>query len=538
MPQSSEAKKKPRPSSLQLWPEQQAVYDFAITRPATAIFSEQRTGKTYITLAILRRLAGDPINLHTGEGNDFCGLLVTLLTNRDSTWLDGIQTHLKWLNVTSDWEEFKKLPNPKVLLIHYEMLIKLINKLVKYKKFNWACADEAQRLASRGNQSSRAMARLSWIERKLVLTGTPQEGKSSKDKKGNQVGHGGETDYFGIFKFLGPEVFGSNWEQFERHFMEWPKIDFKNAPKGSALWQKKTLQQRILKNKATFREDRRKELLDLLKPYCIRLTQEEAGIAKAVVHKVSLEMTRHQKKIYEDMLRDSFAYLPIRGKNSNAQKRVTAPLEITNIAKRRQIATGFVYDDDGSLHDIGTVKIDKTIEMVARLPKPIVVFTAFRPDNDLVYEALVGEGYDVVQVNGSTKKKLRPQIWRDFQRGQYDVAVVQTKTGGTGVDLWKASKAIVYSMTHSYRDWDQLKARLSVRGRSKPPEFFVLCSKNTIDEELFDLVIVKKFNTERTLKHLKRGKSSWQRNPLQPPKKLPKSRPRKPPSSVKRRNTV
>jgi SNF2 family DNA or RNA helicase len=512
LPQSSEAKKKPKPSSLKLWPEQQAVYEFAVSRDATAMFCEQRTGKTYVTLAILRKLAGAPINLATGEGNDFCGLLVTLLTNRDSTWLDGIRQFLPWLNVTSDWEEFKNLPNPRVLLIHYEMLPKLIKRLVKYKKFNWACVDEAQRIANRGNGASRAMARLSWIERRLVLTGTPQEVR--------------ETDYFGIFKFLDPDVFGTNWDKFEKYFMDWPRIDFEHAPPGSALWQKKILQQRILKNKATFREERRQEFIDLLQPYCIRLTKEDVGIKPAQVHKVLVDMTRDQARCYNEMLEQSFTYLP-RKKRTAKRRRVLAELVITNIAKRRQIATGFVYDDDERLHDLGDMKLRKTIELVDKLPKPVVVFTAFRPDNDLVYETLVAEGYDVVQVNGSTKKKLRPQIWRDFQKAQYDVAVVQTRTGGTGVDLWKSSHAIVYSMTHSYRDWDQMKSRLDSRSKLKPSEFYVLCSKNTIDEELFDLVIVKKFNTERTLKHLKRGVKKWPAK--QKPRRKPKSKPRRRP---------
>lgn len=384
------------------------------------------------------------------------------------------------------------------------MLPGLINKLVRYKKFNWACIDEAQRLANRGNKASRAMGRLAWIERKLVLTGTPQEGKEDLKR---EIGHGGETDYFGIFKFLAPEVFGTNWAKFEKRYMEWPLIDFDNAPPGSALWQKKTLQQRILKNKATFRENRRKEFINKLKPFCVRLTQDDVGIKKPEVTKVPVRMSRYQRKVYDDMMRQSFAYLPTT--KYPRQKRVTAPLVITNIAKRRQIASGFVYDDDDRLHDLSDTKLRETIALVDRLSKPIVVFTAFRPDNDLVYEALVDEGYDVIQVNGSTKKKHRPQIWRDFQRGMYDVAVVQTRTGGVGVDLWKANNAIVYSMTHSYRDWDQALSRLSAKDKGWPTEFFVLCSENSIDDDLFDLVIVKKFNTERTLKHLKKGAKQW-----------------------------
>lgn len=507
MPQSSEAKKKQKKSSLQLWPEQQGVFQFSVERAATAMFCEQRTGKTYVTLKNVEHNIG----WDTVRGVDFCGLLVTLLTNRDSTWLDGLRNFLPQVNVTSEWEEFKKLPSPRILLVHYEMLPKLINKLVKYKKLNWGCVDEAQRISNRGNKASRAMSRLSWIERRLALTGTPQEVR--------------ETDYFGIFRFLAPEVFGSNWAKFEKRFMEWPMVDFGNAPPGSALWQKKTLQQRILKNKAQFRENKRGEFIKLLEPYCIRLTQADVGIKAAKITKVPVNMSLTQRGVYEDMKKNSFAWLPKRSAKSKPS-RVTAELAITNIAKRRQIATGFIYDDEGRLHDLGDKKLRETLKLVNRLPKPVVVFTAFRPDNDLVFEAMIGEGYDVVQVNGSTKKKDRPQIWRDFQRAQYDVAVVQTKTGGTGVDLWKSNHAVVYSMTHSYRDFDQMKARLDSKSKTRPSEFFVLCSRNSVDDDLFDLVVVKKFNTELTLKHLKKGASTWHPAKLQKQRQPKKRRPR------------
>ena len=503
------------PSSLKLWPEQRVVYDFAIKQDATALFCEQRTGKTYVTMALLRKLAGDPINLTTGEGNDFCGILVGLLSNLESTWLDGFKEFLPWLSVTSDWEEFKKLPSPRLLLIHYEALPGLIKKLVRYKKFNWACVDEAHRLASRGNKASRAMARLNWIRRKIILTGTPM------DKR--------PTELFGQFRFLAPEVFGTNWEKFEKRFLVWPVPRGMDRAKmmGGALLQKKLMELRILKSKAQFNEDRRDEFNAAIKPYAIRLTKEDAGILAPNVHKVTIPMSRRQARLYEKMEKDSFVHL-------GGGARSLAPLVITNIMKRRQIASGFIYDDDEELHHLSNRKLKKTLELVDELKKPIVVFTAFRPDGDLVTQALRTEGYDVAQVNGKTprKKSDRAKIWRAFQRAEYDVLVVQTKTGGVGVDLWRSSNAIMYSMSHSFRDWDQAKSRLDNKQKTAPSDFFVLCAENTVDEELHELVIVKEFNADQVLQHLK-GETQWpKRKPLKKhPRRLKSSNTRSPTSS-------
>lgn len=387
------------------------------------------------------------------------------------------------VNVTSDWEEYKKLPSPRLLVIHYQMFVKLIKKLVKAKWLNWFCIDEGHGIANRGTKQSRAAARMSWVPRKVLLTGTPIEKQP--------------TDLWAQFRFLDPSVFGMNWEDFQKRYMEWPKVDMRHAPPGSALWQQKMLQQRILKNKAKFREELRREFMDRINPLSIRLTKRDVGILDPISRKVIVPLTRYQKRVYEEMTRHAVTRL-------RDDTRILAGLPVTIITKQRQIASGFVFDDDRNVHRIDNAKLNAIKQLVVKLPKPVVIFTAFRPDNAFIFEAMVNEGYEVATVTGSTKKQLRPGIWQAFQRGQYDVLVCQTKTGGTGVDLWKSSHAIVASMSHSYRDWDQLKSRMDSRDKSKASELFVICGENTIDEDLFDLVVVKRLDADRVLSLLKK----------------------------------
>lgn len=473
-------------TSLKLWGEQEEIYRFLVDLPAGALFGEQRTGKTFITLALLRKLAGAPIDLTTGKGNDFCGVLLCLLNNRDSTWKDKLREYLPWLNATEDWEAFKKMPCPRLFLIHFEAFPRMIKKLVKYRKINWMAIDEAHRISNRGTKQSRAASRMSWVPRRLILTGTPIEKQP--------------VDLFGQFRFLLPELFGKNWEEFEEEYMEFPKLDFRHAPKGSALWQKKILQQRILRSRATFKTEKLSQLIDLLKPYSRRVTKKEVGILEPEVHKVVVPLLGKQRRLYEQMEKSSVIDL-------GGGRRVLAGLEVTNIMKQRQIASGFVYDDEGELHDLGEAKLRRLKYLVKKLPKPLVVFTAFRPDNDRITRELQEMGLDVIAVHGQVKKRLRPDIWRAFQKTQYDVIVCQIKTGGVGVDLWKANYGIVHSMGHSFIDFDQAKSRMDSRDKKKPAQIFVLCGANTVDEAIYDLVIVKRLNGEEVLSKLKRRNS-------------------------------
>lgn len=457
---------------ITLYPEQQSALDFALSRDEVALFAEQRTGKTFITIKLLEHLADD----------QFCGILICLLTNRDTTWRDKLAEHLPSLQVTTDWDAFKKMTGPRLFLIHFNILGRWISKLVKYKKFNWACIDEAHGLSKRGTKQSRAAARLAWVKRKVILTGTPIEKQP--------------MDLYAQFRFLAPHVFGTNWEEFENEFVDLPDMKDMQAPRGSQAWQKLILRKRIMRSKALFNKRKMSKFMRLIKPYAYRMTKADVGIKEPVVHKVTVPMLGRQARYYEAMKKRSIVRL-------DDGSRSMAELKITQIMKLRQIASGFIYDDNEKCHHVGTAKLRRLLKMIDKASKPVVVFTAFRPDLDVIVDELRVRGLNVIEVHGKVNKKKRPDIWRRFQRADYDVIVCQIKTGGVGVDLWKANTAIIHSMGHSFIDFDQAKARLDSIMKNKAANIYVLCSGNTVDETIYDLVVIKRLNGEEVLSKLK-----------------------------------
>lgn len=461
--------------SVTLWPEHVAPVEQILSSEATAVFAEQRTGKTFMTMGVLERLPRE----------NLAAVIVCLLTNRDTTWRDKLAEFLPWLNVTSDWEEFKKLPFPKAFLIHFDMLPKVASKLKRATRWLTFCAiDEAHRLKARGSAWSRAAAKLSGIAKRVILTGTPIE-KQPKD-------------LWAQFRFLMPGLLGETWADFENEYIDLPKIDWKKYRWGSSEWQQAMLRFRIMRSKAKFKRGAIRKLTQTIKPYCVRLTKQDVGIKAPIVHKIDVPLVGPQKQLYHKMKRTSVIKLP-------DGSRAMAPLKITNIIKRRQIASGFVFDDDEVSHTVGRSKLLRLRSLVRKLPKPIVVFAVFRPEIDAIEQCLVAEGYDVIAVHGKVSKKLRPDIWRRFQKAQWDVIVCQTRTGGIGVDLWKARRGIFHSLSHSSIDFDQAKSRLDTKHYEDPAEFFVLCGKGTIDEDLYDMVVEKGLGADQVLSKLKKG---------------------------------
>ncbi len=464
-----------------LWPKQKQAVKFVMEREAAALFFEQRTGKTFITMGVLEQLPRE----------NLAAVLVCLLNNKDSTWRDQLAANLSWLNVTDSWEVFKKLPYPKLLLVHFDILHSLAAKIKRAKWVSFAIVDEAHRMKARGSRQSRACARLASTAKRLILTGTPMD-KSEKD-------------LWAQFRFLVPGLLFSRWEDFEDEFMEWRKIDLKKYPYGSPLWRQKLLLARMLKSKAKFNPRKREKFVKLIQPYCLRMTKRDVGILEPEIIRYPVRIVGKQRRIYDEFARDHVAYL-------NDEDRVMAPLEVTSIMKKRQIANGFVFDDDEQLHWLGDAKIRAILDLMEELPKPVVIFTVFSPELEKITKALLNEGYEVASVNGKTRKKLRPDLWRKLQKARLDAIVIQIRTGGVGVDLWKASYGIFASWTHSFIDFDQAKSRMDHKDKTKPNRLYALTAENTIDTDLFDLVLDKGLSAEEVLKQLKtKEKQKWRR---------------------------
>ena len=424
------------------------------------------------------------------HSTDFCGILIGPLANLVSTWQDKLSEYVPQLTTFLDWEEFKKHKGPRLFLIHFEAVPPRIAKICKYKKFNWGCIDESHRIAKRGTKQSKAASRLSWIKRKLILTGTPIEKISS--------------DLWAQFRFLLPELWGKNWAEWEKEYMDYPILNMDRVKKGSEAWKKRLLQQTILKRKAVIAKGKKRQIAREIKPYAIRLTQEDVGIQRAIIKRTPVDIRGYQREMYERMKKDHVIRL-------RDGTRIMSELAITDVVRLRQIASGFVYDEDKEVHRVGRAKLRAMRRIMDRSKKPVIIFAVFKPDLLAIQAELKKEGYRVALVYGKVSKKKRPDIWRKFQRAKYDAIILQTRVGGVGLDLWKASTAIVYSMGHSFIDWDQLRARMDNVNKDKPSEIFVLCGKNTIDEDIYELVIEKGLNSRSVLSTLRRRYNNGQK---------------------------
>ncbi|MGE0366916.1 MAG: DEAD/DEAH box helicase [Phycisphaerales bacterium] len=490
----------PSPKSRTLWKQlddyQKEAVDFAWKAKTAALFFEQGTGKTWISLGLLERLVNSSANASS--------VFVVPLANIDSTWKKTINEQLPGVYVARSLDDYvgwkKAWAGPIILLLHYEAVPRIIKKLRKHQ-FDLIVYDESQRLKQRSSLTSRTAAKLrNNAPRKLILSGTPIDEQPS--------------DLWAQFRFLRPNVFGTVWAEFEEEYME-PIPErlmksLKKHPRGSMLYQRAFKMLMIAKSKRSFDFDNKLDgFLHRLKPWAMRITKDVLNLPPVEYVEEVVTLRGEQRILYETIRDDLVASL-------SGGSFVMAPLKVTQMVKLQQVCGGFIIDDNGETHFIGRTKLRRIKTIVEREQNrgPIVIFARYLAEIEMIRDALSSpnHGRIVKVLSGRTPKKDRGALVGQFQRGEIDVLVCQIKTGGVGIDLYRSCTGIFYSHTFSFIDDDQAKSRLHRRGQRKKVRLFLIYAENTIDEVIHDALRRKRRLTGRVLINLT-GDVLWQRKP-------------------------
>lgn len=392
-------------------------------------------------------------------------LLIGLKSNLTSTWEKFFREKLPYYELHYIWETFKASKCEwRVLLQGYEALDGIIRKA---QKFDWDMTifDECQRLKSRSTKSSRNARKLRYSKVRLGLSGTPMDDSP--------------IDLWAIFRFLDRSLFGINWGPFRDQY---------TRPSG------------YMGKTPLFKESMHGRFNRVIKGHVFRAELEDMGVARAKIKWHQIKLDPPQRRAYDRL--EGTGVLKL------GKSRVTAPLAITEITKLQQITSGWVYDDKQQVVHVGRAKAKDLRRWLLKHDAPVVIFCKFKPDLEIA-AAVARQVFDRVGIlSGALKDKpknmARTNFLLDFQAGKYDVAVVQQKTGGAGVDLYRARRAYVYSCGYSYIDFDQMAARLTFLEQDGPAEFAVPYAPGTIDHDIRQAVRSKRSVTDVVWERLRR----------------------------------
>jgi SNF2 family DNA or RNA helicase len=207
---------------------------------------------------------------------------------------------------------------------------------------------------------------------------------------------------------------------------------------------------------------------------------------------VSIDLPAPAKKVYKDIEKRAFAQL--------LQTTVTVASAAAGLMKLRQVASGFVYDDNQVATAIHTEKIKAVESILEETGSPVVLVYQFLHELAALKKAF------------PQGKNLETHLLPDWNSGKIPLLFLHPQSGGHGLNLQQGSHTmIIFSASFSYEYMAQTMARIDRQGQQHPVVFHFLVAKETVDELLLEVLDSKETVQSNVLNLVRRyaiGKTS------------------------------
>lgn len=430
--------------NVQPYEHQKKAISLCLQRDTFALFMEMGTGKTKCIVDLIgylfQNLTLEPV------------LVICPVSVMDN-WAKEIRLHQPQLNVVvlggSKQERIRNLDSFRmreyeVFIINYESFWRLEEEFAAYK-WGMMVLDESTKIKHRASKQAKAILRLgAKCQRKYIMTGTPSPNSP--------------LELFNQIKFLDPTIFGTNWYAFRDRYavmggyQGYQVIGWKNL--GELSRKLAGISYRVLK----------KDCLDL---------------PEKIYKEYKLEMPPKLKEIYKSLAEDLVTSV-------NGQM-ITASVVLAKLTKLRQIASGFVYDADGTgLPMPENPKLSQLEEILNQILSnhKVVIWTTFREETRLVKNLCetVFRQKSISVIDGSVPQEARQEAIDRFQTDpNTKVFIGQQHAGGLGITLTAGDYCIFFSNDYSPEIRLQCEDRLHRIGQKNNVTYVDLIMKGTVD---------------------------------------------------------
>ena len=383
--------------------------------------------------------------------------LVVAPTSLVFNWVSEIEKFYPTLKVAvitgTKGEREELIANSKgnnVIITSYPLIRRDIEE---YKKINfkYCFLDEAQQIKNHNSVNARSVKEIK-ADNCFALTGTPME---------NSL-----TELWSIFDFVMPGYLFNHGKFVKKY--EMPIIKFKH---------KKSLE----------------ELNKHIKPFILRRHKSEVvkELPPKIEHKIIVDMTEGQKKIYAAYLQNAKAEIDESIKDNGFDK---SKLRILSILTRlRQICCDpavFIENYEG-----GSGKMLALLEIVEESLASghrILLFSQFTSVLKKIAHNLDKKKIQHMYLDGQTKMEHRGEMVNEFNEGEGQIFLISLKAGGTGLNLTGADVVIHYDPWWNPAVEEQASDRAHRIGQKKTVEVIKLITRGTIEEKIFELQEKKK----------------------------------------------
>lgn len=426
------------------YPHQRAGIDWIIDHPAAGLFWGMGTGKTVTTLTAIDRLLFDLME-------DGPVLVIAPKRVAENTWSKEADKweHLRHLRVEKIMgSKEKRLAalrdlTADVYVINRENVVWLVETCTKGYPGGWpfpgVVIDELSSFKSAAAKRWKALRRVRGrIRRVIGLTGTPRP-------------NGLEDLWPEVYLLDQGERLGRTLGAFRSKYLVPEKMN------GHIVYSYRP------------REGAEAEVYDRLADICMSIRKEDVlslpgQIYEDIVLGAPPALLKQYKQFERDMVLDCL----------DEDGEIVAGTQAALTNKLLQFANGAIYDMDGKVHELHTVKLDALEELLeAAGGDPVLVLYAYQHDADRIRQRIACRALDT------------PEDIDAWNRGEIPVALAHPASIGHGLNLQDGGHILIwYGLTWSLELYQQANERLNRPGQRNVCRIYHLVLQGTHDERV------------------------------------------------------
>ena len=421
------------------YPHQRAGIDWILEHPACALFWGMGTGKTVTTLTALDLILHDYLE-------DGPALIIAPKRVAENTWSKEAAKwkHLRHLRVSKIMGTEKQrraalTAKADLYVINRENVVWLTEALGNRWPFPIVVIDELSSFKSAQAKRWKALRRVRGrIHRVIGLTGTPRP-------------NGLEDLWPETYLLDQGERLGRTLSSFRAQFLEPEKMN------GHIVY--------------SYRPKKHAETVvyNLLSDICMSIRKEDVlSLPGQIYEDIELVVPPSLLRRYKEFEKDKV--LECIGADGEIVAGTAAAL--TN--KLLQFANGAIYDMDGGVHELHTIKLDALEELLEEAGgDPVLVLYAYKHDRDRIRKRIPCRELD------------KPEDIEAWNRGEIPVALAHPASIGHGLNLQDGGHILVwYGLTWSLELYQQANERLNRPGQKNVCRVYHLILKDTHDSRV------------------------------------------------------
>ncbi len=210
-------------------------------------------------------------------------------------------------------------------------------------------------------------------------------------------------------------------------------------------------------------------------------------------YSIPYQLTPRQHAAYESMAATQLAMI-----SDNVVSAVNAAVVATKLL---QIASGAVYDEDGTYQLVDTERYNAVLDK-AEERAHTVIFFLWQHQKDLLIAEAKKRKMTYCLIDGTVPDGTRHENVQNYQRGLYRICFAHPQSAAHGLTLTRGSATIWASPTYNLEHYEQGLRRIYRASQTEKTETITFIAEDTIEERVFDALTNKKLRMDDLLQQI------------------------------------